>query len=344
MEGIAHIRAVQPAPGAVRTNPTVGVQSLLPSVSRLPVGGLLQGVVLGHATGGTLLQTAHGNLTLTGGPPMPTGSTVTLAVLTAGATIQFAVLSVKTRDTSTTETQSRAPAAPTATTAAGPASAASLARRWPGLEEAMAALRGGAPDAAMRALDAMLPRPGPDLAAQMLLFAAALRGGDIRAWMGERLARALEALGRRNLLDQLGAEFSTLSRAAGPADGGGWRMMAIPIFADEQMHQARMYLRKDKNDGDDGDETPHGTRFIVEVDLTRLGSLQLDGLVRPRRFDLIMRSREALPPATRNDIIEIFDAGLARLGHAGALSFQVDAKFAPVRLDPADADGPSRVA
>ena len=340
MEGIAHTRAAQPAPGAARASPTVAVQSPPQGVSRLPVGALLQGVVLGRAGGGTLLQTAQGNLTLTGGPAMAVGATVTLGILAAGATVQLAVLSIKARHTGTAESQPRGPAAP----APGQASAAALARVWPGLAEAVAAVRGGAPDAATRALDAMLPRPGPDLAAQMLLFAAALRGGDIRAWLGERLTRALEALGRRDLLERLGAEFSTLARAASPVDAGAWRLMAMPIFANGQMHQARMYLRKDNSGGDDGAETPSGTRFIVEVDLTRLGSLQLDGLVRPRRIDLIMRSREALPPAMRHDITEIFNREVARPGHAGALTFQVDPRLSPVRLDPADAGEPSQVA
>ena len=213
MEGIAQTGAAQPTPGAARANPTVAVQSPPASVTRLPVGGLLQGTVLGRAaTGGTLLQTAHGNLTLTGGPAMTAGSTVTLGVLTAGAVVQLAVLSIKARDSGAGESLPRGPAAPAAPAAAGQASAASLARIWPGLEEAVAALRGGAPDAAMRAFEAMMPRPGPDLAAQMLLFAALLRGGDMRSWLGERLSRTLEALGRGDLLERLGGEFATLAR------------------------------------------------------------------------------------------------------------------------------------
>ena len=43
----------------------------------------------------------------------------------------------------------------------------------------------------------------------------------------------------------------------------------------------------------------HGARanrFLIDLTLSRIGELQLDGLIRPRRFDLILRTHMPLPP------------------------------------------------
>src|SRR5439155_12213306 len=60
-------------------------------------------------------------------------------------------------------------------------------------------------------------------------------------------------------------------------------------------------------------------RFALDLELSRLGALQLDGLVRPRRLDLVLRSRKALPLALRAEIAEAFRGSLAASGFAGEI-------------------------
>ena len=70
--------------------------------------------------------------------------------------------------------------------------------------------------------------------------------------------------------------------------------------------------RRDE-DGEEGEEgeVEGATRFVVELELSRLGPLQLDGLVRQSRFDLIVRTTSPLAAEMRRDILGIFDDSIA---------------------------------
>jgi hypothetical protein len=79
--------------------------------------------------------------------------------------------------------------------------------------------------------------------------------------------------------------------------------------------------RRKKQDDDKGDTE---TRFVLDVGLSRLGRIQLDGLIgeRDKRLDLIIRSQQPLPGAMRNDIRDIFINAGEITGMKGGLSFQ----------------------
>jgi hypothetical protein len=82
---------------------------------------------------------------------------------------------------------------------------------------------------------------------------------------------------------------------------------------------------RDGAGGDAGERD--ASRFAVEVELSRLGALQLDGLVRPKRLDLVLRSRRALPIALRQELAAGFRDSLAASGFAGEMAFAVSARF-----------------
>ncbi len=58
------------------------------------------------------------------------------------------------------------------------------------------------------------------------------------------------------------------------------------------------------------------------MDLSRLGPLQLDGMVKGRRFDLIIRSHAPLDEALRAELTGVFADSLSAVGFAGTLGFQ----------------------
>jgi hypothetical protein len=82
--------------------------------------------------------------------------------------------------------------------------------------------------------------------------------------------------------------------------------------------------RRAAQHGRDGDP---GTRLLIDVELTRLGRLQLDGLVQRRRFDLIVRARQALAPEMRRDIAAIFHEAREAAGLAGDIAFLATRDF-----------------
>ncbi len=92
------------------------------------------------------------------------------------------------------------------------------------------------------------------------------------------------------------------------------------------MRSITLYLRRDRDeDDDDAERSRDDTRFVVDVELSRLGRMQLDGFVRggDKRFDLIVRTEKPLPPWMRDDIREIFAEASALTGLKGGTSFQV---------------------
>lgn len=285
----------------------------------------LQGVVLSvtHANQ-PVVQTPLGTLTLDASAPLPPGSRIVFEVLN--------------RDAPRPAAQSH-----------GPASAlpATLAHRWPALEEALrvsqdaAALPAG--PASPPPLDAVA-QPGPRLASGLLFFLSALSAGDLGRWLGGQTLQALRNTGREDLALRLSQDFHQLARMA-EAPSGEWRLMAMPVLDGHQVQQIRLWLRqhRDRERRKAQDRDREATRFILEVELSELGDLQLDGLVRGKRFDLMLRSRRGLPSDMRREIARIFDEANAIGGYSGSVGFQASNDWRFLSLDRFDDDAPTLV-
>ena len=69
----------------------------------------------------------------------------------------------------------------------------------------------------------------------------------------------------------------------------------------------------------------------MEVDLTQLGEMQMDGFVRRQesgvQFDLIIRSLQPLPAPVQQDILQIYNDAGAITGYKGSLAFQAVREF-----------------
>jgi hypothetical protein len=317
-------RAAQPGavPGADFTSGPGGGRAAAPASAAPaipgPASGATQGAIqftgtvtaVTHA-GQPVLQTPLGTLTLEIRAPLQTGSRITFE-LPGGAL---------------------APSGPGAA-GPGPAALGTLAHSWPALEETLRVLQEIAPGVAAAPLPAAIPQPGSRLASGLLFFLSALSGGDVTRWLGNQASQALKSAGRDSLLSRLGQDFGQLSRLA-DNQGGDWRLFFIPIHDGDQLRQLRLFLRHGWQDRDGGgaqdDDDP--TRFVVEVEMSRLGELQLDGLVREKRLDLILRSRAPLPDFMRRDIMQIFHETNEITGNRGNIGFQSSLEWKAMPLE-----------
>jgi hypothetical protein len=211
---------------------------------------------------------------------------------------------------------------------------------WPALEQALAALQAADPGAARALATQLLARPDTRLAAAILVFMGAVRAGvDGRGLVGERAARALEAVGRRDVLDRLGEDMRGLSRADASGD---WRAFPVPFAGDAGLDRVVVRVKRREDDEESAaDRLRRGgeVRFLVDLVFSRLGPLQLDGLVRPRRFDLIVRTDGALPAEAQAQMRAGFADRLAEIGSAGDLVFRSGRAAGWVPLDPAPPTG-----
>ncbi len=272
-----------------------------------PRATVVSGTVVGNTgSGQTLLATPLGTLALATRAPVPPGRQVILELGDPGRMLA-----------------GRAPLAG----APEPLPAAPL---WPALRETLAVLSTLEGGLAQSLLASVMPQPDRRLAATAAFMLHAIRRGDARGWLGAEATQALEKAGRHDVLAGLEREFSVMARDNPQTPGGvGWQTLAMPILDGGVIQRLELHTRPIQEDEEDG---PHGAggepghRFLVDLDLSRLGRLQLDGVVRSRsqRFDLILRSAAALPDPLRAELFAGFTESLEAVGYSGALVFHAN--------------------
>jgi hypothetical protein len=60
--------------------------------------------------------------------------------------------------------------------------------------------------------------------------------------------------------------------------------------------------------------------------------MQIDGLLRKARFDMVLRTQEALPTAMRQDLMRAFARGVSQSGLVGDMSFQTRQNWVNIDL------------
>ncbi|MCF4165901.1 hypothetical protein L2U69_09625 [Zavarzinia compransoris] len=193
--------------------------------------------------------------------------------------------------------------------------------------------------------DAVLPalaRLVPGLAQEggqglsVALLGAALKFRDFRRFIGpERETRVLSRAGPAPLL-RAGAALTEFAKAATAEDTpGGWRVVPLPFFDGREIVPVTLFVhRQASSDSEEapagGDETQRGSskggrsRFVVRVELSRLGPLMIDGFAQEGRIDTLLRSRTALDEGLRDELTGRYGAVLGLSGLAGTLTFQVE--------------------
>lgn len=269
-----------------------------------PAGGnpLLTATVIGHTpTGNPIARVDGAELTLAVTSPLPAGSRLSLELLSLQPALR------------TTGNPLPGPIDP-----------------WQTLREVMAILQSGDPGVARQAAEILLPTVGPRLAPGMLFFLSAILTGDVRRVLGDDAHRLLQRSAPA-LLDRLSGELTQMQRLAGESAGPDWRSFFIPINTNNGLEQVRFHLYKGDDEGADSEDRT-GTRFVIEVNMSRLGAFQFDGFARRDQVDLVVKTHNELPQTMQDDIRGIYTNTLSAMGFAGNVAFRVTPSFdtAPV--------------
>ena len=200
---------------------------------------------------------------------------------------------------------------------------------WPALQETMDTL-GAISAQTAQAIQNSIPSPTPRLVPTALFFLAALRSGAVESWLGEGTLQSLRQAGKSALADRLTGDFGRISAQSKEPVSGEWRAISMPMMHDGEIGQMQFYIRRQQQDDtpDDKDDMRAAppTRFILNLHLSRMGDMQLDGLLRKKTFDLILRSADALPESMRRELMGSFAKGLAQAQMEGGISFQTRAQ------------------
>lgn len=288
-----------PAPAAA----TTGLASLTDNRADAPANSITGTLVGNTAQGQPVVTTPQGTLVLRARTDLPPGTNLTLAL-------------------EIPQNRDLASLLPPLDPAQG--------TDWPVMRELMASLVAADPAMARTLAAAILPQPNRRLTTNLTFFLSALRGGDAAGWLGGDAAELLKARGGAQLLARLRDDFQAAARQAAEPTPDGWRAMPIPFGTPEQVMRAQLHVRSaTEQDGDDarGDGRGPPKRFLLDLDFSRIGPMQLDGMVWPGRFDLMIRTQTLLPADLRQSIGTIFRDSLETVGYAGTIGFQTGAHF-----------------
>jgi len=171
-----------------------------------------------------------------------------------------------------------------------------------------------------------LPSPDRRFAAAALLFLAAMRHDDLAGWLDA--AASSRAVDDAEPLKRLAAGWHGFLGDFGDETAAAetWHPWMLPFHDGIGLRPLTFQLRRRASRPDGGSTE---IRFRLDLDLSALGALQLDGLIHARRFDLVLRGAGRLDAATRRELSLLFLESLDAVGYVGAINFQNERAAAP---------------
>ena len=171
--------------------------------------------------------------------------------------------------------------------------------------------------------------PSPSNPAQMapavLFIMAALKSGDLAQTLNDKAQDMLRRSGKGGLLNRLSGEGSIINRTHVDSAGQDWRALTIPLQWEHEIHKAALfYKHSDNEDSESSESGGKQTRFIFDLALSQMGKVQLDGLHRNDRLDLIVRTQEPFSRVMQLQMKNAYADAMDMSNLAGDLSFQND--------------------
>ncbi|MCB9988712.1 MAG: hypothetical protein H6868_05165 [Rhodospirillales bacterium] len=198
------------------------------------------------------------------------------------------------------------------------------ASTWPILDELNQTLQQIAPQVA-QALQQILPNAANTVRMPVaaLLFIAAVRSGDLGSWLGDKTVDALRKAGKSDLLSRLTRETNTINRLSSDPATPEWKATALPLFGQQDdVSKIMIYYRQDDQKKNDNEQDNKTTRFVFDLTMTRMGAVQIDGLHRPGKLDMIVRTARGLSPSMQQALRGTYTHALEQTGLSGEMSFQ----------------------
>ena len=230
----------------------------------------------------------------------------------------------------TAPTTINAAATATATTARAPLINPLLQGfQWPALNDLYTSLQQLSPQAAA-SLSRALPNAGTptQIAPAAMIFIAAIRSGDLGSWLGDKKMDLLQQAGKSDILSRLNQNSGTTARApaAEAAPTSDWRAVPLPMFWEGAIHKITLYTRNENQSGQQEENKNGSTRFVFDLSLSRMGDIQLDGLLRDDRLDLVVRAHNTFSHPMQQTMRQAYSGALDQTNLTGELNFQGDTK------------------
>ena len=205
-------------------------------------------------------------------------------------------------------------------------------REWTNLEKMIEEIRTTQHSINMESIISKIPKPDNKMTAKILFFLQALKGASIKNWLGIDNSIFLEKT-NPDLFKKLDEDFLILSRNLIEPGTNEWRTTIIPIMNGLGLDHFQFHTQ-DQSFHKENHADKKGARFIIDLELSHLGRIQIDGLTRKKNknFDLIIRSERDLGDQIKKKINTIYLNFTKIMTFSGQISFQVSKKFAEINL------------
>jgi hypothetical protein len=166
-------------------------------------------------------------------------------------------------------------------------------------------------------------------------FISAVKNGNTNLLINDELTQILTSQKSLPLLNSLHDEFSLLHQTFN-TPSNNWNAIAIPLWNGANIEHAQLFIKDYIHENEDGIEIKD-SRFIFEAEMTNLGAIQIDGMIRNialnnidsnnKIFNLILRTNKPLSDEINQDITNIFTSVINELNIKGNIIFQVASPF-----------------
>jgi len=182
------------------------------------------------------------------------------------------------------------------------------------------------PKSAQNFISQNIPSPQQNMTATLLFLFSAIQGNKIEEWIGiSRLAK-IKTTVRKKITDNLKQSFNEKGSPVHDSHSSEWKSWLIPIMNENNMDSLKFYIKDDDNYNENEKENIIYTRFIISMNMSHLGHMQLDGLSKKGNLDLIVRSENKLPKTLLAEIKQTASKIYDATGLKGSIKFQENSR------------------
>lgn len=174
----------------------------------------------------------------------------------------------------------------------------------------------------------LIPSPAQphNMAALSMLFLSMLRtGASIDDWVSSETANLLKQMGKIDLLRAASTDMTLASKIDGMQLPQDWKMTMLPLLWEQNIHRTPLYYKHLPDEGDKNEadaKKRRKLRFLFDLNLSRMGGVQVDGFMQSERLDLILRTKSPLSPPMQSQMKRIYAGAMDKSRLNGDLSFQ----------------------
>ncbi len=173
----------------------------------------------------------------------------------------------------------------------------------------------------------IIPNPAnpSSMPALSLFFLSLLRSGQMDGWIPNETLSFMRQMGKNDILRSVTSDMMITSRLETIPLPQDWRMTVIPFLWEHQIHKAPVYYKQfSDEDAEDQEnaEKRRKLRFLFDLNLSRMGDVQVDGFMQSTRLDMILRTKSPLSPPMQREMKKIYAGAMDKSHLTGDLSFQ----------------------